>query len=114
MWLLGIELLLILQKEEMGGRYDVTSAILECAGISPLPRPPLVFYRSFLFFSFLSFFLSVCLSFCLFRATPVAYGGSQSRGSIRTAAAGLHHSHSNMGSELRLRPTSQLMAMPDP
>ena len=38
----------------------------------------------------------------LFRATPAAYGGSQSRGGIRAAAAGLHHSHSNAGSEPRL------------
>ena len=28
--------------------------------------------------------------------------------------AGLHHSHSNAGSELRLQPLPQLMAMPDP
>ena len=31
------------------------------------------------------------LSFCLFRATPVAYGGSQARGPIGAVAAGLHH-----------------------
>ena len=35
----------------------------------------------------------VCL-FLLFRATPVAYGGSQARGRIGATAAGLHHSHS--------------------
>ena len=29
-------------------------------------------------------------------------------------ATGLHHSHSNLGVELHLRPTPQLMAMPDP
>ena len=28
-------------------------------------------------------------------AAPVAYGGSQDKGQIRLAAAGLHHSHSN-------------------
>ena len=40
---------------------------------------------------------------CVFgRATPTAYGGSQPRGQIRAIAAGLHHSHSNTGSELRL------------
>ena len=50
----------------------------------------------------------------LFRATPVAYGGSQARGRIGTTAAGLHHSHSNTGSEPRLWPTPQLMAMTDP
>ena len=36
--------------------------------------------------------------FCLFRATPLAYGSSQARGQIRAAAAGLHHSHSNTAS----------------
>ena len=63
----------------------------------------------------LIFFLRmfVCL-FLLFRATPVAYGGSQARGPIGAAAAGLHHSRSNAGSELGLRPTPQLMATPDP
>ena len=38
---------------------------------------------------FLSFFL----------ATRAAYGGSQARGQIVAAAAGLHHSHSNAGSQ---------------
>ena len=31
-------------------------------------------------------------------ATPAAYGNSQARGRIRAAAAGLHHSYSNVGS----------------
>ena len=35
------------------------------------------------------------LLFLLFRATTAAYGGSQARGPIRAAAAGLSHSHSN-------------------
>ena len=38
-----------------------------------------------------------------------AYGGSQARGQIGVAAAGLHHSHSNAKSEPRLQPP-QLMA----
>jgi len=50
----------------------------------------------------------------LVRATPAAYGGSQARGQIRAAAAGLHHSHSNAGSEPYLRPPPQLAASPDP
>ena len=50
--------------------------------------------------------------FCLFRAAPAAYGGSQTRGSIRAVATDLHHRHS--GSELHLRPTLRLMAMLDP
>ena len=48
------------------------------------------------------------------RATSTAYGSSQPRGRIRAAVAGLHHSHRNMGSELHLPPTSQLVATPDP
>ena len=52
--------------------------------------------------------------FCLFRAAPVAYGGSQARGLIRAVAAGLCQRHSNSGSEPSLQPTPQLMATPDP
>ena len=52
--------------------------------------------------------------FCLFRAAAVAYRGSQARGLIGAVAARLHHSHSNVGSELHLRPTPQLTAMQDP
>ena len=40
--------------------------------------------------------------FGLFRAAPAAYGGSQARRLIGAVAADLHHSHSNVGSELRL------------
>ena len=42
----------------------------------------------------------VCVCVCVFypfRATPVAYGGSQARGLIRVVAAGLHQSHSDGG-----------------
>ena len=52
--------------------------------------------------------------FCPFRATPVAYGGSQARGLIGAIAAGLCHSHSNTRSEPHLRTTPQLKATPDP
>ena len=54
------------------------------------------------------------LLFCLFRATSMACGGSQARGLIRAAAAGLHHSHSNEGSEPHLQPTPKLTATLDP
>ena len=58
------------------------------------------------------------LSFFFFwsfsRAAPTAHGGSQAGGLIRAVAAGLYHSHSNAGSELRLQPTPQLTATPDP
>ena len=52
--------------------------------------------------------------FLLFTATPTAYGGSQARGPVGATAAGLCHSHSNTRSQPHLRPTPQLMAMPDP
>ena len=44
----------------------------------------------------------------------MAYGGSQARGLIGAAAAGLHQSHSSTGSELRLQSTPQLTAMLGP
>ena len=44
------------------------------------------------------FFFCVCV--CVFsRAAPMAYRGSQARGPVGAGAAGLHHSHSNVGSE---------------
>ena len=43
----------------------------------------------------------------------MAYGGSQAKGQIQARAAGLHHSHSNMGSKPRPWPTPQLMTMLD-
>ena len=52
--------------------------------------------------------------FCLFRAAPAAYGGSQARGLIGAVAAGLRQSHSNVGSKPSLQPASQLTATPDP
>ena len=39
---------------------------------------------------------------CLFKAAPTAYGDSQARGRIGATAAGLHHRHSDAGSEPRL------------
>ena len=60
-----------------------------------------------------------CIFFCLFVvaiswAAPAAYGGFQARGPTRAIAAGLHQSHSNMGSVLHRRPTPQLTATPGP
>ena len=55
-------------------------------------------------------FLFVC--FCLFRAIPVAYGGSQARGQIGAVASG--HSHSHARSKPRLQSTLQLTATLDP
>ena len=59
------------------------------------------------FYYFLNFY-----SFCFFRTALRAYGGSQARGLIGAVAAGLHHSHNNARSELHLRPTPKLTAMP--
>ena len=53
-----------------------------------------------------------CLTYCLFRAAVVAYGGSQARGQIGAAAPSL--CHSSTGSEPCLRPTPQLTATLDP
>ena len=58
---------------------------------------------NFLFFFFFLFFY-------IFRATPVAYS-SQANGRIGVTAVSLHHSHSNTGSDIRLQPTPQLMAV---
>ena len=40
--------------------------------------------------------------FFLFRAALATYGGSQARGPIGVVAAGLRHSHSNVGTEPHL------------
>ena len=53
-------------------------------------------FVNFVEFGFFFFFMSFS------RAAPAAYGGSQARGPIGAVAAGLLHSHSNVGSELRL------------
>ena len=63
--------------------------------------------QKFIYYIFLSFFA--------FSTAPrMAYGGSQARVLIGAVAAGLRQSHSNAGSEPRLRPTPQLTAMLDP
>ena len=59
------------------------------------------------------FFCLFCL-FCHFLGRSTAYGGAQDRGLNGAVAASLRQSHSNRGSELRLRPTPQLRATPDP
>ena len=66
---------------------------------------PYLFYCLFFLFLF-------CFVFS--RAAPAAYGGSQARGLIGAVVSNLHQSHSNEGSELRLQPTPQFMATPDP
>ena len=61
--------------------------------------------RLYVFFSFL---------FLLFRAAPMACGGSQAGSRIRAEAVGLRHSHSNEESKPHLDSIPQLMATPDP
>ena len=52
--------------------------------------------------------------FCLFRAAPTAYGGSQAKGPIGATAISLCQSHSNARSEPCLQPIPQLTATSDP
>ena len=57
-----------------------------------MPRMGLLDHMIILLFIYFYFY------FLLFRATPMAYGGSQARGQIGATAAGVYHSHSNAGS----------------
>ena len=59
-------------------------------------------------------FIILLLLLLLFKATLKADRSSQARDQIRATAAGLHHSHSNAGSQPHLQATPQLMATPDP
>ena len=62
--------------------------------------------------SFLLMTSSFFIVFFYFKATPEASGSSQAISQIGAAAL-LHHSHSNMESELHLQPIAQLVAMLD-
>ena len=64
-------------------------------------------FASWKFIIFFFFFV-----FYLFRATLTSYGSSQARGRMGAVTAGLCHSHSNAGSEPRLRPTPHLILNP--
>ena len=72
---------------------DLLTHCIAWLGIEPTPpqRSKLLETDTFFFFVF-----------CLFRAAPAAYAGSQARGPIGAVAAGLLHSHSNAESELQL------------
>ena len=50
----------------------------------------------------MTFILFIYLFIFAFRAPPLAYGGSQSRGLMGAVAAGHSHSHSNAGSKPHL------------
>ena len=56
-----------------------------------------LFLYQIVFFHFL--FLFYFILFLLFRAALMAYGDAQARGPIGATAVGLHHSHSNAGTE---------------
>ena len=86
--------------------FRIYSVILLYFSLSGTPIIHIVDFPSEIFFCLFFFF-------AYFRAAPVAYGHSHARGLIGAVAAGLCHSHSNSGSELHLRPTPQLKAMPD-
>ena len=71
----------------------------------------------FFFFSWmqLNYLEAMCICrgwgmgyFIFFRATSMAYWGSQARDQTRAIATGLYHSHSNARSKLCLRHTPQL------
>ena len=69
-------------------------------------------HKNTLSFSFsLPFFLTSCLPACLPACSTWKFPGQESKWSCRWS---LHHSHSNVGSDLHLRPTQQLTEMPDP
>ena len=58
-----------------------------------------------------AYILFLFLFFFAFRATPMAFRGSQAKGRIRTIAAGLHHSYNSTRSKPCLWPTPQLTVM---
>ena len=94
---------------ELGCGVHVNTAHMTKCLLS-ISRKSKLFSKVAVPFSFLfSFFV-----FCLFRATPTAYEGSQARGLAGATAAVLHHCHSNARSKTRLRLTPQLTATPDP
>ena len=71
-----------------------------------------IFFSCFIYF--ILFYFVLFYFICPFKAIPMAYGGSQTRGPIRAVATNLCQNHSNAGSKPRLHPTPQLTAMPDP
>ena len=63
----------------------LTREILDSDGIQPHKAETATKKATQIFFFF----------FCLFRAAPLAYGGSQARGPVGAVASGLYQSHSN-------------------
>ena len=61
------------------------------------------YWLAILFFKYLFIYLTTCLLLFFWgEGTSAAYGSSQARGQIGAAAASLHHSHINAGSEAQL------------
>ena len=69
--------------------------------------PTITYYKNFFMSLKILYQYIFFLSFCLFRATSAAYGGSQARGRIGAVAASLHHSYSNTRSKPHLQPIHQ-------
>ena len=78
--------------------------MLSLALNSPLPRDRATSVVAVRFISFWLGFLGIIVLHLFFflRAAPATNGSSQARGLIGAAAASLHHSHSNAGSEPHL------------
>ena len=94
--------------------WTLAMAVTQAAAVTMPDAQPAVPRENWhiIFFLFLKIIFCIIIIICLFRAPPMAYGGSQARGLIGAVAAGLHHSH--IRSESCLRPTPRLTAMPDP
>ena len=85
-----------------GAVPGVSQVLRGCKGSSPPEGPSLVIPHPLVGLRHLDFF---------FKGRIWTF---QARHRIRAAAASLHHSHSNAGSEQCLRATPQLTAAPDP
>ena len=94
----------LFQRQGYGGKKARRS------GLSQTWRPSYLEFTVVNTFSFLFFLSLFFFFFCFFWAMPMAYGSFHARGWIWAAAASLHHSQSNVGSESCLQPTPQIMA----
>ena len=59
-----------------------------------------MYIHNYFIYLLICFYLFIYV--CLFRAMPVAFGGSQAMGQSGAVATGLYHSHSNARSEPHL------------
>ena len=83
---------------------SVSSSNLQLHSFSFFFFPKCLSYsRSFAFpYKIFVLFIYLFIYLLTFRATSVAYGGSQLRGPVGATAVSLHHSHSNIGSKPHL------------